>query len=118
MTFSSSTVSILPCGVLLFAGPFVGLQGVCDLGHGFYCLPLEVRGGKTCSKYLMAVITRISSQSMTQTCRYLPVIGVDSKDSFIVFGADVTHPTGGRGLEDSEPSVAAVTASKDMTLGR
>ncbi len=34
---------------------------------------------------------------------------------FIVFGADVTHPTG---YTEQDPSIAAVTASYDKTLGR
>jgi hypothetical protein len=34
---------------------------------------------------------------------------------FMVFGADVTHPTS---FHPDDPSIAAVTASYDRTLGR
>ncbi len=42
----------------------------------------------------------------------IPVIG---SKPFMVMGADVTHPTS---FSADEPSIAAVTASHDRTLGR
>jgi hypothetical protein len=42
-----------------------------------------------------------------------PVLG--GARPFMIFGADVTHPTS---FNPADPSIAAVTASYDNTLGR
>jgi hypothetical protein len=44
--------------------------------------------------------------------KVVPVVGTIP---FMVFGADVTHPTS---FHLDDPSIAAVTASYDRTLGR
>ncbi|GLC73149.1 Protein argonaute-3 [Pleodorina starrii] len=50
---------------------------------------------------------------------HLPVLGGPSARPFMVMGADVSHPTVlGRTAEIRAPSVAAVVASTDRTLGR
>ncbi|GIM10148.1 hypothetical protein Vretimale_13882, partial [Volvox reticuliferus] len=50
---------------------------------------------------------------------YLPVLGGPDAPPFMVMGADVSHASAGPGprLEPSVPSVAAVVASWDKTLG-
>lgn len=42
----------------------------------------------------------------------VPVVG---RMPFMIFGADVTHPTS---FNENDPSIAAVCASYDRTLGR
>jgi hypothetical protein len=42
----------------------------------------------------------------------VPVVG---NKPFMIFGADVTHPTS---FNESDPSIAAVCASYDRSLGR
>lgn len=42
----------------------------------------------------------------------VPVVG---KIPFMIFGADVTHPTS---FNENDPSIAAVCASYDRSLGR
>ncbi|PNH02563.1 Protein argonaute-2 [Tetrabaena socialis] len=57
--------------------------------------------------------------SLSHGPRYLPVLGGARAAPFMILGADVTHPTGPSckpGVK--EPSVAAVVASLDQTLGR
>ena len=49
----------------------------------------------------------------------MPVLGGAGAVPFMVLGADVTHPTGAAARADSrDPSVAAVVASLDASLGR
>ncbi len=51
--------------------------------------------------------------------RYLPVLGGQGAVPFMVMGADVTHPTGAAARADArDPSVAAVVATLDASLGR
>lgn len=45
----------------------------------------------------------------------LPVLGQRANQPFIVFGADVTHPTS---FDKNEPSVGAIVASMDRFLGQ
>ncbi len=49
------------------------------------------------------------------------MLGGDDAPPFMVMGCDVTHPEGGvRAFRDADapPSVAAVVASRDTSLGR
>ena len=49
--------------------------------------------------------------------KYMPVLG-QLGAPFMMFGADVTHPTGAARRDPSERSIAAVVGSRDRSLGR
>ena len=52
----------------------------------------------------------VNTQIMTSIASAFPVLGLNKKRPFIVFGADVTHPST---FDTTEPSVGAVVASMD-----
>lgn len=54
----------------------------------------------------------VTLYSMFVQPKAIPVVGTIP---FMVFGADVTHPTS---FNQDDPSIAAVCASYDRTLGR
>lgn len=63
--------------------------------------------------------TLLASPALPFHARYLPVLGGQGAVPFMVMGADVTHPTGAAARADArDPSVAAVVATLDASLGR
>ncbi|KXZ43782.1 hypothetical protein GPECTOR_80g142 [Gonium pectorale] len=78
-------------------------------------------GPQYCANVAMKINSKLGGVNVTLSngLKYLPVLGGAGAVPFIVMGADVTHPTGAAARNDArDPSVAAVVASLDQTLGR
>ncbi|EFJ46144.1 Argonaute-like protein [Volvox carteri f. nagariensis] len=81
------------------------------------------RGGgpQYCANVAMKINNKLGGVNVTLSggLRYLPVLGGQGALPFMIMGADVTHPTGAAARADvRDPSVAAVVASLDQSMGR
>ncbi|GIL75720.1 hypothetical protein Vretifemale_5434, partial [Volvox reticuliferus] len=81
------------------------------------------RGGgpQYCANVAMKINNKLGgiNVALSGGLRCLPVLGGQGAVPFMIMGADVTHPTGAAARADvRDPSVAAVVASLDSTLGR
>ncbi|GLC53161.1 Protein argonaute-3 [Pleodorina starrii] len=78
-------------------------------------------GPQYCANVAMKINNKLGGVNVTLSggLKYLPVLGGQGATPFMIMGADVTHPTGAAARADvRDPSVAAVVASMDSTLGR
>ncbi|KAG2434383.1 hypothetical protein HYH02_012396 [Chlamydomonas schloesseri] len=78
-------------------------------------------GPQYCANVAMKINNKLGGVNVMLSggLRYMPVLGGAGAVPFMVMGADVTHPTGAAARADArDPSVAAVVASLDQSLGR